>query len=63
MNSMEKQQNELQVRYRRLRTTVEDMRKNEEQYKITFSQFEQRLKQEQDRYRQYKLNSQDVIKQ
>lgn len=62
MKSLESGYNNLQTRYFRLRTLVEEMRGNEAKYKEQVRQYEQRLHNEQERYRVLNENSKKELR-
>ena len=62
MNSLEVDYNNLQTIYFRLRTQVQIMRGNETKYKEQVRQYEQRLHNEQERYRVLNENSKKELR-
>ena len=62
LNEKVSQCNELQARNLRLKTAVEEMRKNERKLKDQAKQYEQKLKTEQDRYKMLLENSKKELK-
>ena len=62
LNEKTTQCNELQARYLRLKSAVEEMRKNERKLKDQAKQYEQKLKTEEDRYRMLLESSKKELK-
>ena len=59
---MDKSYHDLQQRYYQLRTVGENMRANEQQMKKACDMYEQRLNQEQERYKLLKSNARNQLK-
>lgn len=62
MKGMDKGYHDLQTRFYRLRTMIEDMRSNEQRLKGICRKYEERLTAEQERYRMLLLATKDQLK-
>lgn len=62
MKGMDKGYHDLQTRFYRLRTMIEDMRSNEQRLKGVCRKYEERLVAEQERYRLLLLTTKDQLK-